>query len=337
MSNKSVDQFFSVTENLAATGNLNEAQAQLDKLIDNQDLIKARAHNDLGVISYRQGEKDNALEHYQKAVKLAPKELIYRKNLADLSYFEFGDAQTALGHYRQIIVDKPDDFEALLAIGRICADLGKHFINEASDFFTLAERSRPGDEFVAMERGRIDNTANINTETNAEQFLSDPNEADDPVEAYTKLSDNFHSDEAAETEKSILSFLKQYPDFALAHNDLGVISHQLEKFEQSGSSYQKAVRLEPANCTFRKNLADFLFIIAGEPEAAMEHYHAALKNNPKDVEALMMIGNICLALNSEEEARDFFNLVLEVEPWHSDASKAIKILDESRNSANEKE
>ncbi len=328
MSNNSINQFFSLTEKLADAGNLTEAQIQLDKLITDQDLVKARAYNDLGVIAYRQGEKDKALTHYQKAVKLAPTELTYRKNLADLCYFEFGDAQTALEHYRQIIVEKPDDFEAIFAIGRICADLSKHFCAEANDFFTLAEKIRPGDEFVAIERKRIGNAAHSTKQQTDDPPSSDPKEVIDSTTAYAKLSEKFQSIEAAETEKLIRSFLKQYPNFALAHNDLGVISHQLENFKQSGQCYKEAVRLEPDNDTFRKNLADFLFVIANDPEAAMEHYHAVLKNNPTDIESLMMIGNICLALDSADEARNFFNLVLEFEPWHSDATQSLKMLDE---------
>jgi len=333
----SFEHFFSSAEKLAATGNLNEAKAQLDSILNNQDLIKARAHNDLGVISYRQDEKDKALLHYQKAVKLAPKELIYRKNLADLCYFEFGDAQTALEHYRQIIVDKPNDFDAILAIGRICADLGKHFFSEATDFFDLAEKIRPGNEFVAMERSGVENMANINNKPSTEHLISNSEDTGNPAEIYTKISAGFQAQEAAATEKIILSFLEQFPNFALAHNDLGVISHQLEKLDQSGKCYQEAVRLDPDNNTFRKNLADFLFVIAGNPESAMEHYLATLKNNPKDTETLMMIGNICLALDSEEEAHNFFNLVLEQEPWHSDATQAIKMLNEKDRKINDKE
>ena len=330
--NDSLEQFFSETENLAATGNLIDAEQQLRKFIDNQDLIRARAYNDSGVISYRQGAKEKALKSYQKAVELAPQEPVYRKNLADLCYFAYGEIETALAHYRQILADNPLDFDASFAIGKICSDLGNHFLAEAKDFFDLAGRIRPDDELLAGECRKLgEHTVfeNKMADEQQPQALYTSGGRDNPSESYPKLSSTFQPGQGPETEKKLLEFIDQHPDYALAHNDLGVISHQLEKFDQAGRCYQEAVRLEPANITFRKNFADFLFIIANQPEEAMIHYHEALKANPKDLEVLMMIGNICLTLGSPEEARNFYNLVLDIEPWNLDASRSLERLDKS--------
>jgi len=340
MNNKKTnfDSFFSNTEALAATGNLNEAKKQLSSLIDSSDLIKARAHNDSGVLAYRTGDTNEALRHYQQAVKLAPKEIVYRKNLADLHYFEFGDTQTALSHYRQILADNPRDFDANLSIGRICADLSRHFQAEAEDFFNLAEKIDPKNELVTGERAKF-----INEKFNAGTGKADKqrqqsksitvSDNNNPEKIYADLSSKFKPNQSTETEKEILMFLDKYPDFALAHNDLGVISHKLNKPAQAGSCYREAVRLDPANSTFRKNLADFTFIIEKNPEEAMPHYHEALKNDPKDIEVLMMIGNICLSLGSPEEACNFFNLVLDIEPWNLDASRALEMVEANDNRA----
>jgi len=332
MSNDNINNFFSATEKLANNGELDQAKRQLEKLIDDQPLLKARAYNDLGVIAYRKGEKNKTLEYYEQAVESAPKEPVYRKNLADLYYFEYGDAQTALAHYRQILVDNPTDFDANLSIGRICADLGTHFINEASDFFAIADKIKPGDELINAERKKIANRDKSLQSTQNETLRQTANSNTckylDPEIAYAKLAENFQSREPSEIESLILPFIEQFPDFALAHNDLGVISHQLEKFTQAGNCYRKAVSLAPENITFRKNLADFLFVIDGNHKEAMEHYHTILLDNPKDIETLLMIGNICMALDSKEEARNFFNLVLEIEPWNDDASEVLKLLDQ---------
>ncbi len=325
-----IEQFFTETENLATTGNLTEAQQQLQEIIDQQDLIKARAFNDSGVIAYRLGDKGRALKHYQKAVELAPQGLVYRKNLADLCYFEYGETETALAHYRQILADNPRDFDASLAIGKICSDLGRHFLNEAKDFFELAEKIKPADELLQNELRKLGNgTVAKDRRTEGQPAQNVFTGGDDPSDIYTKLSNTFQPGQESETEKKLLAFLKQYPDFALAHNDLGVISHQLENFARAGRCYREAVRFAPKNITFRKNLADFLFIIEKQPEEAMPLYHEVLKTNPKDLETLMMIGNICLALGSPEEASNFFNLVLDIEPWNLDASKALEILNDN--------
>ena len=45
-----------------------------------------------------------------------------------------------------------------------------------------------------------------------------------------------------------------------------------------------------------------------------------------DVEALMSIGMICLALERREDARHFYNRVLESEPWNVDAREQLENL-----------
>ncbi len=140
---------------------------------------------------------------------------------------------------------------------------------------------------------------------------------------YKLLESCLISGRELEAEQQLLLFLGNYPDFALAHNDLGVISHKLEKFEAAGSCYREAVRLAPENTTFRKNLADFIFVIEHQPKEAMPHYLEVIKSSPQDIEALMMIGSLCLALESKEEARNFFDLVLKIEPQNMDAKQAL--------------
>ncbi len=337
-SNKHLNNFFDETENLAAANNLSEAKKRLQELINSQDLTIARAHNDSGVIAWREGNADTAHGHYQEAVKLAPGNTVYRKNLADLLYFGMGEIENALVHYRQIIAENPQDFDATLAIGRICADLSRHFHTEACDFLDLAERIEPGNRFVKDERIKL--TVNpkkqeiLSSHPAVLKPLSNPlninnGVSENPSTTYKQLVADLNPENNIDNETIIKNFLDKFPDFALAHNDLGVISHQLDKFDQAGLCYREAVRLEDANTIFRKNLADFIFVIEKKPEEAMPHYHEVLKGNPKDLEALMMIGNICLALGSSEEARNFFNLVLDIEPWNLDASRSLEMLDEN--------
>ncbi|MBN2706337.1 MAG: tetratricopeptide repeat protein, partial [Deltaproteobacteria bacterium] len=317
--------------------------SRLRQLLENQDATIARAHNDSGVIAWQEGHGNQALEHYLRAVELAPGNSVYRKNLADLLYFGRGETENALAHYRQILVDNPQDFDAAVAIGRICSDLSRHFGQEAADFLDLAGQIEPGNDFVREERKKLATVMNVRAIPASQPQQTQPSppslnftsaadkKKSDPSAAYQQLVSAFNPENPAATETEIKKFLGNFPDFALAHNDLGVISHQLDKLEQAEKAYETAVRLAPNNITFRKNLADFLFVIKKQPEAAMVHYHEVLKSAPKDIETLMMIGNLCLALGSQEEARNFFNLVLDIEPWNLDASKALEMLESPGN------
>ncbi|HDS15788.1 MAG TPA: tetratricopeptide repeat protein [Proteobacteria bacterium] len=329
MSKNTIELFFNESEALAAAGNLDEAGRILADFISKEKFLRARAHNDYGVIAWRKGKKEEALNHYRLAVGLDPTEVVYRKNLADLLYFAKGEAENALVHYRQILVENPKDFDAILAMGRICADLGGHFTREATAFFDLAKQINPENNNLKEEIKKLSDrqspSFSPDTDNDTERVLEVF--TGDPSETYKRIAADFVAGNNSDTEKKISAFITSCPGFALAHNDLGVISHQLEKLDQAEANYREAVRLAPQNITFRKNLADFLFVVRQQPEEAMQHYHEVLKSAPKDLEALMMIGNICLALNAPEEARSFFNLVLDIEPWNQDASRSLEMLD----------
>ncbi len=120
--------------------------------------------------------------------------------------------------------------------------------------------------------------------------------------------------------------MEAYPDFALGHNDLAVLYYNSGKKEKSLSHYEKAAELKPDNMTFQKNLADFYQIEEGRLGDAMEIYIKVLQVNPEDVETLLAIGNICLRSNHTDEAKNFFNRVLEIEPWNSKAWQSIQAL-----------
>jgi radical SAM superfamily enzyme YgiQ (UPF0313 family)/GT2 family glycosyltransferase/acetyltransferase-like isoleucine patch superfamily enzyme/ubiquinone/menaquinone biosynthesis C-methylase UbiE/glycosyltransferase involved in cell wall biosynthesis len=94
----------------------------------------ASAFNDLGVLHYQQGLKVEALNYYEKAIALEPKNIIFRKNLADLLTIDKKDYETATSHYLEIISLQPDDVDALFALGYICEKSDR--TQDAVDFYT---------------------------------------------------------------------------------------------------------------------------------------------------------------------------------------------------------
>ena len=57
----------------------------------------ALVHNDLGVLYFREGEKEKALEHYEQAARLEPENATFQKNLADFYYVELERVEEAMG------------------------------------------------------------------------------------------------------------------------------------------------------------------------------------------------------------------------------------------------
>ncbi|MCP4747059.1 MAG: tetratricopeptide repeat protein [Desulfobacteraceae bacterium] len=85
----------------------------------------AQAHNDIGVLYFEAGDKNKALSSYEQAVQLDPGNHMYQKNLASLYLIEQGHAQDAMNLYLRVLEDNPENIDALIASGMVCACLGK--------------------------------------------------------------------------------------------------------------------------------------------------------------------------------------------------------------------
>ncbi|HON00885.1 MAG TPA: tetratricopeptide repeat protein, partial [Acidobacteriota bacterium] len=119
-----------------------------------------------------------------------------------------------------------------------------------------------------------------------------------------------------------------YPDYAPAHNDLGVLYGESGDAPKALASYEKAVLLDAANPTFRKNLGDFLYVIMKRPADAVLHYEKALSLNPRDTETLLIMGNIRVESGYFHEAKDYYLRVLEMDPSNELAGKMFDALED---------
>ena len=59
---------------------MDEAIQNLEALLQSSP-DHAMAHNDLGVLYFKAGDKVRAREHYEKAAQLEPGDIIFQKNL----------------------------------------------------------------------------------------------------------------------------------------------------------------------------------------------------------------------------------------------------------------
>ncbi len=80
----------------------------------------ALVHSDLGVLYYNNGNKEKALNHYQKAVQLEPANATFQKNLGDYYLVELDRKEDALQIYLGLLSDHPNDLEMNLTVAHIC-------------------------------------------------------------------------------------------------------------------------------------------------------------------------------------------------------------------------
>lgn len=143
---------------------------------------------------------------------------------------------------------------------------------------------------------------------------------------YERILADLREVEMDEGLRHLKDFLKIYPEFARAHNDVAVMYYQTGDSLKALAHYEKAHKLDPANITYRKNLADFYFVELEWTGDAISTYLDILKDNPFDIEALNALGSISLQIGRREQARQYFSRTLQLDTGNQDAQRALKQL-----------
>lgn len=280
---------------------------RLETLLDNHPDFSP-AHDELGFLYYQAGQHDNALNHFEKAAQLEPDNPKFQKNLADFYYSVLSRSEDALEIFEKLLVQHPSDSEILLITANLLVSLDR--FDEAQAYY---------ESLLNLEPWRLD----IQELVDKLKHRDHGDNLKDVESLYQSAQTHAQNGEIEVAMGKLEKILKQNPENALAHNDLGVLSYQIGEVQKAREYYEKAVSLEPTNHTFMKNLAEHYLLVMGEIEKALELYLVILKDNPQDVEALMAAGRISEGFSNHEQARIFYEAILDAEPWNMEASERI--------------
>lgn len=114
---------------------------------------------------------------------------------------------------------------------------------------------------------------------------------------------------AEKIDEAIFEFenlLQWYPDYAIAYNDLGVLSYKCGHKDKALRHYKKAIQLQPQNVSFLMNLADLLYVEFDRIQDAILLYYRILSIAPENVETLMVLGKIHMDLGLIKEAKGIY-------------------------------
>ncbi|OHB33008.1 MAG: hypothetical protein A2X79_00835 [Desulfuromonadaceae bacterium GWB2_53_15] len=308
----------------------------------------ARAHNDLAVMYYQAGNALKALAHYEKAHKLDPGNVTYRKNLADFYFVELEWTGDAIHTYLDILKDNPFDIEALNALGSISLQIGRK--EQARQYFsrTLQLDSNNQEARQALQQlpaalaapetprcipqvpaPAVQIPEPLAAAPAAQPFQNlfravQPEQAKSSAELYREAITLANANKVNEAIQLLDRVVTQDANNALAHNDLGVLYQKTGEPRKSRYHHEEAVRLQPANKIFQKNLADLLFIDFNELEEALGIYVRLQAKSPQDIEILKAIAKICQTVGKETDARYFLERILTLQPWDREAQTALK-------------
>ena len=108
------------------------------------------------------------------------------------------------------------------------------------------------------------------------------------------------------------------PNFAEAHNDLGVGLARQGKFAEADSEYRRALVLKPSYDEAEGNIG-VVTAQQGKLDQAIEWYQDALTANPDNADAHVNWGNALVRLGKPGEAIGHYQEALHIRPDHADA------------------
>jgi GT2 family glycosyltransferase/tetratricopeptide (TPR) repeat protein len=297
-----------------AGGKRAEAVDLLDRVIE-MDPQNALAHNDRGVLSFERNEKEKALYHYQQAVALAPNNVTFLKNLADFYWVEEKNAKKAFEQYVRVLQLEPTDVETLINCAQICRALNRN--HDARDFLDRAQQIEPWNENI----GKLLNDLRLD-DTDTPQLV-------DRESLYQQAKAKAAAGDVDGAIADLTTIMQQEPQNATLHNDIGVLYFHAGNMTETLSCYEQAVALAPDQTLFKKNLADFYLMEQGRAEDAMKLYVSILEKDPLDVDSLLACGLVCICMRNSDDARVFFEKVLDIEPWNISAKQGLDRLNPS--------
>lgn len=270
----------------------------------------APAHFDLGMLRLKFQQNDAALAHLEQSASLEPESVAYSKVLADFYYAKNGNADKALQIYQRLVRIDPKNAEIHFITGNLAVAL--HRFDLAVDCYENVLEIDPmhANATVYLDKLRLHL-----------QQQSEPTAS--PEELHEKAQEQANAGNPSRAIMLLEHLVKHHPDFALGHNDLGVVNSQAGAADKALFHYEQAYRLEPDNPTIQKNLAECYFLQGDHYQQALQIGLEILKRDPEDTETLMMAGHINFALDRMEDAKLFYARVLDIEPWHFDASECL--------------
>jgi tetratricopeptide (TPR) repeat protein len=310
---------------MAKQGNLNEAIGHYSKALQGDPNLK-QAHNNLGVALYKQGKVDEAITHFNEALRIAPDYAEAHYSLG-MTLAEEGKLQEAISYYSRALQARPNYAEVYNDLGVALARQGK--LDEAISHHSKALQIRPdypeayNDLGIALARqGKSDEA--ISYYSRALQIKPDH------AEAHNNLA--FELARQGNLRVAISHYfeaVKIKPDYASAHNNLANALAEQGKLEEAVSHYLRAVQIRPSFAEAYNNLGIAL-ASQGNLEEAIGHFTEALQIRADYAEAHNNLGVALARQGKSDQAIAHFSEAVKIKPDYAQASNNLRALRRAR-------
>ena len=240
----------------------------------------ARAHHNLGRASLNAGRVEEAMTHFQTALRLQPRAAETHYNLG-VCLARRGRTAEAITSYQAALALEPRNAEAHNNLGNALLKLGR--VAEARAHYEEAVRSRPG---LAEPHSNLGNVLlqlghpEPALRQCAEALRLNPNYAEAHYNAGNACAELHRLPEARSHYEAALA---TRPDYAMAHNNLANVLLEFDQLPDALAHYQTALRLDSAYLEPCRNLALLLMHLGRHAEALpyVERLSAALPHDPE--------------------------------------------------------
>lgn len=236
----------------------------------------AKAHNNLGHALHRSGELDEAIMHYEAALRLDPSAPNVHFNLG-LALQTIGRPAEAMTHYREAVRILPKFPQAQAQIGVLLASSGQRA--EAAEQLDAAYAANPKLPAIHLGRGML-------------------------------LSADGHQPEAI---AAFARALELAPGLTDAQLGWGVALQRQGRLQEAADLFRQLTISTPGLPEAHANLGVVL-AQGGEPQAALASLQEALRLRPEFPNARYNLGNVYFQLERWAEAREQYELALRAQP-----------------------
>jgi tetratricopeptide (TPR) repeat protein len=240
---------------------------------------KARAavhHYNLGIVQHENGQVDDAIASYRKAIELDPKLTEAYNNLGTI-LADKGQVDEAIACFRKAIELEPKLTAAHNNLGRMLADKGQ--VEEAIASYHKAIELEP--KFA---------TAHYNLGT----MLADMGQVDEAIASYRKA-------------------IQLDPKLGAAHNNLGCALRCKGQVDEAVACFRKAIELNPKNAAVHVSLGNALHG-KGQVDEAVASYRKAIELDPKLAAAHYDLGIALHGKGQVDEAIANYRKAIELDP-----------------------
>ena len=250
-------------------------------------LMRAVTETNLGSALQENGRLDEAIDHYHRAIALAPEFPPAYNNLATTLRAK-GDLTNAVATYQQALRVRPDYPEAQYNLANALMDEGKPA--EAIEHFRIALETIPASVDVHNNLG-------------------------------IALMDQGHADEAIAEFRAALEL---DPNSLQSHRNLADALGTAHKYDEAIEHFHRASQIAPADASVHYDLGSLLMEIDRLDQAIAE-FRAALQIDPRSAKVLNNLGIALGSQGRMDEAIAQFRQALVVQPDFEDARRNLAV------------